>query len=238
MINGRSVIVVIPARAGSKGLPAKNMRQMCGRPLIEWTIRKAQLSAYVDVIVVSTDSEEIAAFSRSKGADVPFLRPSRLASDTATSYQVVDHALNFFKEHRGREFDYTVLLEPTSPLREDDDVDRMLAQLDQVETRFDGIVSVGQANHSPSVMKRLDGEAFERFCPELATTSRRQDDEPAFFPFGVAYIAKTGELMLEQSFYLSRCTWFKIQRYQEYEVDDLYDFLCVERVMAHEWNLS
>jgi CMP-N-acetylneuraminic acid synthetase len=87
-------------------------------------------------------------------------------------------------------------------------------------------------------MKRLDGESFDRFCAELATTTRRQDDDPAFFPFGVAYITKTRELLLQRSFYPSRCTWFQIQRYQAYEVDDLYDFLCVERVMAHEWKLS
>ena len=130
MINSRTAIGIIPARGGSKGLPGKNIRPMCGKPLIAWTIEKALQSRHLDVVMVSTDSLEIAAIAREHGAEVPFLRPADLATDTANSYDVIRHALGYYRQSVGRDFVYTALLEPTSPLREDDDIDRVLAALD------------------------------------------------------------------------------------------------------------
>jgi CMP-N-acetylneuraminic acid synthetase len=237
MINGKTVIAIIPARGGSKGLPGKNIRLIAGKPLIAWSIDKARKSRYLDEILVSTDSEEIASVSREAGANVPFLRPAELATDRASSYDVIRHALAYHRE-RGREFDYVVLLEPTSPLREDDDVDRMLEKLDGLAASFDSIVSVGEVAEHPSIIKRFAGDGIEPFVPELAMTTRRQDNAPAYFPYGVAYIAKTATLLEENTFYARRCTAFAIRRYQNYEIDDIYDFLCVEAVMKHEWRLA
>jgi CMP-N-acetylneuraminic acid synthetase len=237
MINGKTVIAMIPARGGSKGLPGKNIRSLAGKPLIAWSIEKARKSRHLDEIVVSTDSEEIAEVARTHGASVPFLRPSDLASDRASTYDVIRHALSHYRA-QGREFEYTVLLEPTSPLREDDDVDRMLGKLDENAARFDAIVSVGEVSEHPSIIKRFEGDAIAPFVPELAMTTRRQDNQPAYFPYGVAYIAKTATLLAENTFYARRCTAFAIKRYQNYEIDDIYDFLCVEAVMKHEWRLA
>jgi CMP-N-acetylneuraminic acid synthetase len=237
MIQGRSVVAIIPARGGSKGLPGKNLRTVGGRPLIAWTIDKALKSKYLDLVLVSTDSEEIAAAARRIGADVPFIRPAELATDTAVVYDVIRHALTFVRDRDRREFDYTVLLEPTSPLREDDDVDRMLDALVARESDFDAIVSVGEIREHPSIVKRFVDCRIEPFCPELVLTPRRQDYESAYFPFGVAYIAKTPKLLGANTFYLPRCLGHVIKRYQNYEIDDAYDCLCVEAVMKHEWNL-
>lgn len=237
MIGGRTVIGIIPARGGSKGLPGKNTLPMCGKPLIAWTIEKALKSKYLDLVLVSTDSDEIARISRGYGASVPFLRPAELATDESTTYAAIRHALEFLSRKDGRTFDLTVLLEPTSPLREDDDVDRMLEILEARASNFDSIISVGIADSHPSICKRLVGSQLESFCPNLPVNSRRQDNEPAYFPFGVAYIAKTENLFSEGTFYTRRCTYFVLRRYQNYEVDDLYNFLCAERVMRHEWNL-
>ena len=96
MINGKGVIAIVPARSGSKGLPGKNIKDLCGKPLLAWTIEKALKSRFIDKVVVSTDSEEIAEISVRFGADVPFLRPKELASDEATSCSVVEHCLDFF----------------------------------------------------------------------------------------------------------------------------------------------
>lgn len=238
MINDKSILAIIPARGGSKGLPGKNIRELCGKPLIAWTIGKARKSKFLDVVLVSTDSPEIANIARRYGADVPFMRPAELATDHASSQEVVRHALSYFRTTEGREFDYTVLLEPTSPLREDDDIDRMVEALDNRADEFDAIVSVGQVIEHPSIMKRLVGDRVEPFCPELAQTARRQDYAPAYFPFGVAYIVKTLALLEENTFYTRRCMGFLINRYQNYEIDDIYDFLCVESVMKHEWGIS
>ena len=130
------------------------------------------------------------------------------------------------------------MLEPTSPLREDEDVDRMLETLDQRAEIFDAIVSVGGVSEHPSIMKRLVGDRMEPYCSELTQTTRRQDNVPAYFPYGVAYIAKTSELLRENTFYMRRCMPFVIKRYQNYEIDDVLDFLCVESVMKYEWGIE
>lgn len=238
MINSKPVIGIIPARGGSKGLPGKNTRQICGKPLIAWTIEKALKSMHLDIVMVSTDSPEIASVAREFGAEVPFLRPASLATDAANSYDVIRHVLGFYRDSAGREFDYTALLEPTSPLREDDDIDRVLAALDLSSADFDSIVTLGEVGEHPSIMKRMLGNGIEPFCKKLAQTTRRQDNAPAFFPYGVAYIAKTKALLEENTFYTRRCMGYPVRRYQNYEIDDLYDFYCVESVMKHEWRLS
>ncbi len=237
MIAGKTAIGVIPARGGSKGLPGKNIRSLCGKPLLAWSIEKARKSKCLDLVVVSTDTEQIAAVAREHGASVPFLRPSQLATDTAPTYDVVHHALGHL-EREGRVFDYTVLLEPTSPLREDDDIDKILTHLDGSSADFDAAVTVGEVGEHPSIMKRLVGPGLEAFCASLTQTTRRQDNDPAYFPYGVAYAVKTPILLAEHTFYPQRCTYYRIKRYQRYEIDDLYDFLCVEAVMRHEWGQS
>lgn len=238
MIQGQSVLALIPARGGSKGLPGKNIREICGKPLIAWSIDKAKKSRYLDMVLVTTDCQEIAAISRKFGAYVPFLRPVELASDKASTYDAIRHALAFLKDREGKEFDYIVLLEPTSPLREDDDIDRMLEQIVSAENEFDSIISVGEVDEHPSIVKRLSGRCLEPFCPELVQTTRRQDNEAAYFPYGVAYIAKTQALLAENTFYTQRCTHFKIKRYQNFEIDDIYGFLCAESIMKYEWRLT
>jgi CMP-N-acetylneuraminic acid synthetase len=238
MINGHTVVAIIPARGGSKGLPGKNIRHMCGKPLIAWSVEKARRSRHVDVVLVTTDSQEIADIAIHYGAEAPFLRPAYLGTDQASTFDVVCHALSWYGEHKQRKFYYTALMEPTSPLREDDDIDRMLSCLDAASSRADSIVSVGQVGEHPAIMKRIVKESMEPFCSELAQTTRRQDNEPAYFPYGVGYIVKTSALLREKTFYTQRCMPFPIRRYQNYEIDDIYDFMCVESVMKHEWRLT
>jgi CMP-N-acetylneuraminic acid synthetase len=116
MINGKRVLAVVPARGGSKGLPGKNIRMICGKPLIDWTIQAALKSRFIDELIVSTDSPEIADIAAKAGASVPFLRPAGLATDTSPTIDVVEHVLEHFRA-ASESFDYLVLLEPTSPLR-------------------------------------------------------------------------------------------------------------------------
>lgn len=239
MIDGKMVLAIIPARAASKGLPGKNSRTLCGKPLVAWTIEKAKKSRYADEILLTTDSQEIANIGRDLGISVPFMRPKNLADDRSSTYDVIRHGLKHYRDNERKEFHYTVLMEPTSPLREDDDIDRMLEMLNEHADSFDSIISVGEAMQHPSLMKRLAQGKVEPFFPELTQTGRRQDNSPGvYFPFGVAYIAKTDALLLENTFYTSRCLSFVIKRYQNFEIDDLYDFLCIENVMKYEWKLE
>lgn len=238
MINKKSVIAIIPARGGSKGLPGKNIRDLCGKPLIAWSIETARNSLYVDVVLVSTDSPEIAAIALEYKADIPFLRPVELAGDKTPTIEVVEHALDWYHNNKNIQFDITVLLEPTSPIREDNDIDNMLLALDNNINDYDAIISVGEVTEHPSVMKRLTNKSIEPFCAELSQNTRRQDNEPAYFPYGVGYIIKTSVLLSKKSFYPEQCMAYPIKRFQNYEIDDLYDFLCVECIMKHEWGLA
>jgi len=238
VIDGKSVLAIIPARGGSKGLPGKNIRPMCGKPLIGWTIDKAKKCRYLDMILVTTDDQKIANIAQNFGAYVPFIRPAEFATDQSSTYDVIRHALSYLNDTECKEFDYVVLLEPTSPLREDEDIGQMLELIVARQEEFDSIVSIGEVTEHPSIMKRLLAEGIEPFCPDLAQTTRRQDNAAAYFPFGVAYIAKTSSLLEENTFYTRRCMHFLIKRYQNYEIDDIYDFLCTESVMKHEWELQ
>lgn len=238
MLSNKNVLAIIPARGGSKGLPGKNIKTLHGKPLIAWTIEKAKKSKYIDVVVVSTDDIKTANIARQYGAEVPFLRPSEYATDTASTYDVLRHTINYYREVLGQEFQYTVLLEPTSPLREDEDIDRTLSALHKSEANFDSAVTVGVVTEHPAIMKKLSENRITPYCKELKQELRRQDNEAAFYPYGVVYAAKTSELLSQNTFYTERCMGIPIKRYQNYEIDDIYDFCCVEAVMKREWGLK
>jgi CMP-N,N'-diacetyllegionaminic acid synthase len=238
MIEGKKALGIIPARGGSKGLPGKNIKPICGKPLIAWTIEKALLSKYLDEILVTTDSTEIASVAETLGASVPFLRPAELSTDSATTFSAVKHAIDYYNKSLNRVFDYIVLLEPTSPLREDNDIDNMLEILTKNEGSYDSLISIGEVGEHPSIMKKINGKYIEPFCPELKLTTRRQDNEPAYFPYGVAYMAKTASLINEETFYTKRSGYYLLKRYQNYEIDDLYDFLSIENIMKYEWRIK
>lgn len=232
MIDGKLVVGIIPARAGSKGLPGKNVLPLCGKPLIAWSIEAGKQSKYIDVIIVSTDSEQIAIISRSFGATVPFIRPANLATDDATTIDVVSHTLRYLETEFNQKFEYTVLLEPTSPIRRNDDIDRMLDKLHNSRTDFDAIISLGEAHNHPSLLKTINSQRVESFCEDQPTSTRRQDNTPVYFPFGIAYICKTTTLFAEKTFYPDRLTHFVIERDQCVEIDDEYDFLTAEAILS------
>ena len=113
----------------------------------------------------------------------------------------------------------------------------MIETLVAKEDRFDSIVSVGEVHEHPSIVKKTEGEFLKPFCPELELKSRRQDNPAAYFPYGVAYIVKPEVLLREKTFYSARNTFYAIQRYQNYEIDDIYDFLAIESISEHRWGL-
>lgn len=233
MINGKSVIAIIPARSGSKGLPGKNIRELCGKPLIAWSIEAGLASEYIDVVVVSSDSQEIVDIAREFGASTPFIRPPSLATDEATSFDVVKHTLDYYESELHSSFQYTVLLEPTSPIRENADIDSMLEKLEASHGNFDAIISLGEVHEHPSIMKRIEAQKVERFSAELPMTEHRQNNTIAYFPYGVGYISKTQTLMEEKTFYPRRTTFHLIQRHQCFEIDDIYDFISIEAVINY-----
>ena len=144
MYKKRKTLALIPARGGSKGLPGKNIMPLAGKPVIAWSIEQALNSRCIDKVLVSTDSREIASIARKYGAEVPFLRPKALAADTSSTFDVISHAVDFLRK-QGEEFDYIALVEPTSPLRANADLDRAIKSLIDHEDKADSLVSVGKS---------------------------------------------------------------------------------------------
>lgn len=194
MIEGLSVLGLVTARGGSKGLPGKNIRPVEGRPLIDFTITAARAARCVDRLVLSTDDDEIARVALGCGCEVPFRRPAHLSTDTAASIDVVLHALDQLPP-----FDVVVLLQPTSPGRSADDIDAACARLAQ--SGAPSCVSVCLAEQSPYWMYRLDGsDRLRPLLDESAGAQRRQDLPPVYVLNGAIYAARPNWLRQHRRF--------------------------------------
>ena len=231
MIKGKKILGIIPARSGSKGLPGKNIKQLCGKPLISWTIEQALRSKYVDKVFLSTDSEEIAKIAREWGVDVPFLRPDELALDDSPTSDAILHVLEKFTL-MGEVYDYVALLEPTSPLRKSNDIDDAINLISQ-HTDADCLVSVGAIHmEHPLIVKKIDDQGFiVPYIANIAKIYQRQQADKAYFPYGVIYIGKVHEFINKRTFYTDNTVPYFLERWQNYEIDDELDFLIVEQIM-------
>ena len=233
MIEGQKVLGLVLARGGSKGLPGKNVRDLCGKPLIAWTIETARATRCLDAVVVSTDDKAIGSLAKQYGAEVPFIRPPELASDTASSSDVVEHAIDFLAA-TGRTFDIVVLLEPTSPLRESSDIDEAVARL--VESGAGSIVSVCRAETThPAFMYRLDAGAYLRpFLARQPDGLRRQELESVYFLDGTIYASHINVLRDRRSFYHDDTIAHEVPKWKSIEIDDMEDFIMVEAIVRHK----
>ena len=231
MINGKSVLAIIPARGGSKGLPGKNVKELCGKPLIAWSIEQALKSKSIDNVVVSTDSVEIAKIAKESGANVPFLRPAELAADDSPTSDAILHVLEQLSM-KGEFYDYIALLEPTSPLRKPNDIDDAIKLIIQ-NTDADCLVSVGEVHmEHPMIVKKTDEKGFVvPYISHIATIHQRQQADKAYFPYGVIYISKVSSFKENQTFYSDNTIPFVIERWQNYEIDDEIDFMIIEQIM-------
>lgn len=232
MYKNKRILALIPARGGSKGLPGKNIRPLLGKPLIAWSIEKGLESQYIDRVAVSTESPAIAAIARRYGAHVPFLRPKKLATDKAKTIDVIFHAVDYFNE-KGESFDYLILLEPTSPLRGRSDLDSAIKKLIDRSRTSDALVSVGEIRlESPYIAKLIvDGYVTPLIKENAKKFFQRQQLPKTFFPYGVIYASKITALRKTGTFYHKKTIPYFIERWQNYEVDDIYDFACIETIL-------
>lgn len=235
MISQKSVLAIIPARGGSKGLPGKNIKKLCGKPLVAWPIHAAKSSLYVDKIIVSTDDPQIADIARREGAEVPFLRPEKLAADDSTTISVIVHAINFLSE-LGETFEYCILLEPTSPLTESYDIDNAFELLESMRTKADSIVGVSEviATHPVfDVTINQEGLITPYVGEDFSGAVRRQDIEKLYFFEGSLYISDVKTLLERQTFYHSRTLPYIVPKWKAFEVDDMVDLICIEAIMKN-----
>jgi N-acylneuraminate cytidylyltransferase len=227
----RRILAIIPARGGSRGLPRKNIHPLHGKPLIAWTLEQARESGCIDRILVSTDDEEIAAVARDLGFPVPFLRPPALAVDSSPVSEAILHAMDWF-EARGEHFDLLALLEPTSPLRKPSDIDSAIQHFLENWEKADALVSVGEIHlEHPSLAKKIQDGYLLPFIPGGTISSNRQELGKVYFPYGVLYLSKIDAFRKYRTFYQDRTLAYPIERWQNYEINDIYDLFCIEAIM-------
>jgi len=225
------VLGLIPARAGSKGLPGKNLRPLAGRPLIVRTAEVARASGVIDRLVLSTDSAEIADLARGAGIEVPFLRPPDLAADDTPMFPVVRHAIDRVLAG-GSTPDVIVLLQPTSPLRRPEHVRRAVALLADAAT--DSVVTVTELPRalSPDYVMRIDGGVLRPFLPEGARVTRRQDARRAYSRDGTVYAFRRDTVERFGDIYGDRCLPLIVDSEESLSIDFQADWDRAERILA------
>ena len=228
-----SILALIPARGGSKRLHSKNLRGLGGVPLVSWSIRAARASAVVETTCVSTDDPEIARVAADDGAEVPFLRPAELATDTASSFEVAVHAIEHYRIVAGKEYDYLMLLQPTSPFRTSADIDAAFGLL---ESRgAENVVSVCMAEHHPLWCNTLPKDlSLANFLSD-DLKNRRSQDLPTYYRLnGAIYLCLVERLLLEKTFIFSRASYaYVMPRERSVDIDTEMDLAFAEFLLGH-----
>ncbi len=232
VIDGKTVLAIIPARGGSKGVPRKNIKNLCGKPLIAWTIIEALKSKYIDRLIVSTEDEEIAEISNKYGAEVPFLRPKELAQDDTPGIEPLLHCINWLKDNENYCPDYVCTLQCTSPFRKSNHIDEALEKL--IEEKADSIIGVCKSEISPYWMKNIENGRLVDFIRNSNTYSRRQDLPVVYRLNGAMYIGKTNVLIKKRNWYTDNTLPYVMSQEDSIDIDTILDFKLAEIIMKEK----
>jgi CMP-N-acetylneuraminic acid synthetase len=226
------VLGLVPARGGSKGVPRKNIRLLCGRPLLDYTAASARAARRLSRLVLTTDDDEIARIGRAAGLDVPFMRPAHLGRDDTPMIAVVQHAVRALGDS-GDEFDAVCLLQPTNPLRVSDDIDGAIALLEA--TGADSVISfVDVGERHPARMKFIgaDGRVIEPPFAEAVEGQRRQDLPQLFLREGSIYLTRTPVLMNHGSFKGHDCRAWIVPEERACNIDTPFDLFIAAQLLS------
>ncbi|MBM9546274.1 acylneuraminate cytidylyltransferase family protein [Leptospira sp. 201903074] len=226
------ILALIPARAGSKRLPGKNIKLLGGKPLIVWSIDLAKKISEICDVLISTDSEEIALTAKNFGGYVPWLRPDHLSTDTSSSVDMAIHALDWYQTEHGK-VDGLLLLQPTSPFRS-------LAMMGQgiklFETKRNPVVAVSKTHNHPNWTFRIENQNLIPFLDVNGLNQRSQDLESAFVVNGSFYLTSPADLISNQSFFGSVTTPLIIDNELEcVDIDTLIDFQFAEFLISKHY---
>ena len=226
MYKNKNFLAVIPARGGSKRLPGKNILDLCGKPIIAWSIEAGLNSSYIDKVVVSSDDDDILDTAKRFKAEI-IKRPKQLASDTASSFDVVKHAIDNLES-----YDYVVLLQPTSPLRNYQHIDKAIEFLE--EKNADSVISVCETDHSPLWSNTLDDNlSMSSFIKNDVLNKRSQDLKKYYRLNGAIYICKIDKLIQEKGFFLKKNIFaYKMNRENSIDIDEEIDFKMCELILS------
>lgn len=221
------MIAIIPARGGSKGLPGKNIKLLNGLPIIAYTITAALNSKHISKVIVNTDDVEIAEVAKQYGAEIPFMRPSHLATDTALATDVLKHSVIELEKLGNREVGEIILLQPTSPLRTTEDIDNAIELYRNKNA--DSVISYCKEAHPIRWHKYVTEDLKFKDIFDAKLTNR-QDEKPTYYPNGAIYILKK-ELIEQGKYYTPNSYAYIMPHNRSVDIDTIDDFNYAEFLM-------
>ena len=227
-----NTVAIIFARGGSKGLPGKNIRPLAGKPLIAWSIEQARSVSRIDRVIVSTDSDEIAAVALQYGAEVPFIRPKELAQDNSPEWLAWRHALTYLSETMGNMPNIMVSVPPTAPLRLSVDIENCLDAFEK--GGIDIVISVTDAHRSPyfNMVKTKKDGTVELVNPPRSVVARRQDVPLVYDITTVCYVAKPTFVMTHNTIFEGQVKAVHVPIERAIDIDTLLDFHIAESLLT------
>lgn len=226
------MLAIIPARAGSKGLPGKNIKLLQGKPLIAHTIEQALKAKNVSRVIVSTDDGEIARIALKYGAEVPFMRPKSLATDTALSVDNYICTIKKLQKENNIKIKEFIVLQPTSPLRTSNDIDNAINLFYKKEA--DSVISYSKENHPITWHKQINNDlSFTNIFEDKL--QNRQDIKTTYFPNGAIFIFKFN-IILQKKYYTQKSFAYIMPRNRSVDIDTLDDFEYVEFLLQKKQN--
>jgi len=233
MYKNKTFLAIIPARGGSKRLPKKNILNLTGKPLISWSIEAALKSKYIDKIIVSSDDDEILQIANKYNDVETIVRPKELATDTATTIDVLIHTIK-----QQQKYDYVVLLQPTSPLRNEKHINEAIELLEKKNA--DAVISVCEIEHSPLWSNTLPNDLnMQNFLKDDLKNTRSQDLEIYYRLNGAIYICKIEKLLKENTLFLKENTFaYIMDQENSIDIDKKIDFKLAEILLKETQNYS
>ena len=223
-----NTVAIIPARGGSKGIPRKNIKELCGKPIIAHIIETALNVEELDRVIVSTEDKEIAETAKKYGADVPFIRPEELTKDETPTLPVLQHAVKYLEEKENYKPDKVVLLYATSPLLKHERVSEAIRMLK--DENFDSVLSVVEDRGHYWIEKNGgDERRYEKFYPRVL--KNRQFTKPLFKENGAIYISKRDILMEKNEIVGGKIGFLVMKREESIDIDEFLDFKFAEFLM-------
>ena len=232
------VLGLIPARGGSKGVSRKNIRPLCGKPLLQYTAESALTARHLSRVILSSDDEEVARVGLRCGLQVPFLRPDHLAQDDTPMLPVIQHALNWFESH-GERFAAVCVLQPTNPLRRSEDIDGCIEMLQREDA--DAIVTILPVPHGYNphwVYFRQKNGSLQLSTGESEPIPRRQSLPAAYHRDGSVYVTRSDVITSGKSLYGNRLLGYLLNSDRSVNIDSLEDWQRAETLIAQERNIA
>lgn len=225
------ILGLIPARGGSKSIPGKNIKDLNGKPLLQYTVEAAKNSKYISKLIVSSDDDNIISVAKQLGIEVPFVRPKELAEDTSPTLGVIQHALKFYRS-KNITFDAVCLLQVTSPFKTSEFIDKAIQKF--VNSSSDALVSVQEVPHQYNphwTFKEDENGNLKLTTGERQIISRRQDLPKVYHRDGLIYITKTKVLLEENSLYGSSLSYMKSPIECGVNIDTMFDWKRAEEFL-------